>query len=395
MMKRFFSIVKRELKHFIFTPIAMLILFGGPLIFGLIIGLVYLNAKPLDLPIVVVDEDNTILSQNIIEALEENQFLKVIKVTPNEFEAQKYFRNQTVEGIVTIPSRFEADIQQKRNPEIDVNLNAINILTSNYINTGIIKTLSTINAGIEINSLQKKGMPNNTANDQFESFKINVDRYYNPESNYLRFLWPGITGTILQQIFLLVIAIIFAKEFEKNTFHEILKYSKSTTTILLAKSFPYLVMMTFIWIGMLYLMYPLFHIDIIGSFWVILTFSLLFILSLLFMGVMVSLLFPTQLLSTEILMIIASPSFIVSGYTWPVSQMPVFIQYIANALPLTHFLSGFRKIVFMGNNLLDVKSEIFALLILLLISITISWFSLNYKIKKDRKKEIQNQLNLW
>ena len=59
----------------------------------------------------------------------------------------------------------------------------------------------------------------------------------------MRFLWPGITGGILQQIFLLVIAIIFSKEFEKRIFGQLLTYSKSTTVILFGKSLPYLFVM--------------------------------------------------------------------------------------------------------------------------------------------------------
>ena len=383
MLNTLFKIIKREFKHFFTTPIAVMIMFGGPLVFGIIIGLVYTNAKPTKLPIMVVDKDRTILSESFVDALNDNQYLKVISVSPDDKAAFESLRTMKVEGVVTIPEHFEGDIQQKRYPQIQVDINSINILTSNYINTGISKTLGTLNVGIEIATMQKKGMPVNVAMTQFESFRVNVDKYYNKESNYLRFLWPGVTGGILQQIFLLVLALIFAKEFEKKTFHQLFSYPKSTWMIMIGKTLPYIFIMMAMWMGILYIMYPLFKIDLIGNFWAIFVFSLLFLLSLLFMGVLASLIFPTMLSATETLMLIATPSFIVSGYTWPISQMPVVMQYIANTLPLTHFLSGFRKIVFMGNTLGDVLPEIKALIIILTITAIISFIILKFRIKKE------------
>jgi ABC-2 type transport system permease protein len=391
MIKALWGIIRREFRSFFHTPIAIAILFGGPLFFGILIGMVYDHAKPVDLPIIVVDKDGTPMSGDIIDALNDNQYIKVWKVTGSEFEARQYLKTQKVEGIVTIPANFESDINQKRCPEIQVDLNTVNILTSNYINTGILKTLGTINAGVEINTMEKGGMPAAIAEKQYQSFSINTDRFYNPESNYLRFLWPGITGGILQQIFLLVIAIIFSKEFEKKIFGQLLTYSKSTNVILLGKTIPYILVMMAIWLGMLYIMYPAFKIEIVCGFAPMFLFSFIFIICLLAMGIMVSLIFPTMLLSTEILMIVATPSFIVSGYTWPITQMPVVVQGLANLLPLTHFLSGFRKLAFMGDSLHDVWHEIFMMLMMILVYGTISWVALWIRIRREKRKYIPTE----
>ena len=392
MMKALWGIIRRELRSFFHTPIAIGILFGGPLFFGILIGMVYDHAKPVDLPIIVVDKDGSPMSGDIIDALDDNQYIKVWKVTGSEFAAREDLRTQQVEGIVTIPANFESDINQKRCPEIQIDLNTVNILTSNYINTGVLKTLSVINAGIEIKTMEKTGMPAEIAEKQFQAFSINTDRFYNPESNYLRFLWPGITGGILQQIFLLVIAIIFSKEFEKKIFGQLLNYSKSTNVILLGKTLPYIFVMLAIWMGMLYIMYPMFKIEIVGGFGTMFLFSIVFIVCLLAMGLMVSLIFPTMLLSTEILMLVATPSFIISGYTWPISQMPAVIQVFANLLPLTHFLSGFRKIAFLGNSLGDVWPEIYKMLIMIVIYGSITWVALWIRIRREKRKYVPQEI---
>mgnify|MGYP001806345467 CR=1 FL=1 len=387
-----FEIIVREWGHFKKNNMLKLMLFGGPVLFPVVLGLVYIQAKPLEQPITIVDLDNSSLSQKIIEALDDNQYLRVFRVVGSEQTGLHDLKKGRIEGIVFIPEGFEGDIQQKRHPEIYISLNSLNILTSNYINTGILKTLGVINAGIEVNTLQKSGVPVATASDRFESFSIQTDRFYNPETNYLTFLWPGVVGTSLQQIFLLVIALIFAYEFEKGTFSSLLKKSTSASHLIFAKSIPYFLIMMLIWSAMIFILFPLFHVPIIGSAVNLLLFSAMFMLALLSLGVFVSCLTRTMLLSTDILMIISVPSFILSGFTWPVSQMPSYIQVISEVLPLTPFLNGLRRIVFMGSSLQDVLPEIKSLAIMIIVFGLLGWGVLKLKIRNYISKGALNQV---
>jgi len=85
-------------------------------------------------------------------------------------------------------------------------------------------------------------------------------------------------------------------------------------------------------------------------------------------------------MSTEVLMIIASPSFILSGFTWPLSQMPAAARTIANMIPLTHYVIGFRKLAYMQATLGDLKPEIIGLLIITGVAMLITYIMLKLKI---------------
>ena len=74
-------------------------------------------------------------------------------------------------------------------------------------------------------------------------------------------------------------------------------------------------------------------------------YTFLFLLAVAFIGILVSIAIPSQLKATEILMVIATPSFILSGFTWPLSQMPDWIVGIAKVIPLTHYLQIFRTMI--------------------------------------------------
>lgn len=385
-MKKFLGLIAREYELFKKNNMLKLVIFAGPFAFTFLIGFVYYHAKVQHLPVWVVNLDRSPLSSTVIDALNDNQYITVERVVYDVFDARKAFESGKVEGVVTIPANFSADINMKRHPEIQVDLNTINILSSNYISTGIIKTMTYIDAGITMTTLQKKGIPSQITPSQYNSFNVNVARHYNPETNYLRFLWPGVVGTILQQIFLMAIALIFTQEFEKGTFTELISRTRSSFLMIFGKATPYLLYMIAIWAVILYIVFPIFKIDVIGSFGNVALVSLLFMISLLAFGIMVSVFCRTQLLATDILMIISAPSFIISGFTWPLSQMPVFMQYIANLLPLTHFLSAFRKVVFVGVSWHDVIPELRALVIMALVYGIIAIAVLKIKIYLEARK---------
>lgn len=385
-MKKFLGLIAREYQLFRKNNMLKLVMFAGPFAFTFLIGFVYYNAKVQHLPVWVVDLDRSPMSSTLTDALNDNQYIRVERVVYDVFEARKALESGKVEGVVTIPAGFSSDINMKRHPEIQVDLNTINVLTSNYISTGILKTMGYLDAGITMASLQKKGIPSSITPEQYNSFSVNIARRYNPETNYLRFLWPGVVGTILQQIFLMAIALIFTQEFEKETFRELIGHTRSSFLMIFGKATPYLIYMIVMWAVILYIVFPMFRIEVVGSFGNVALVSLLFMLSLLAFGIMVSVFCRTQLLATDILMIVSAPSFIVSGFTWPLSQMPVFMQYLANLLPLTHFLSAFRKVVFMGVSWHDVVPELRALIILALVYGVLAIAVLKLKIYLESRR---------
>ena len=387
LIKILWDLIKREMRIFASNTVMLAIFIGAPVFFGLILGFVYQQAQPDDLPVMVVDYDNSPLSNQVIDALEDNQYLTVSRVLNDNQDVQQRMQRNIDNAVINIPSGFEGDIQQKRYPEIEVELNTANILTANYAARGIQHVLGTINAGIEIQALNKKGVPLSIAKKQYESFKVNITRFFNPGANYLEFLWPGILAAVLQQVYLLVMALSFSREFEKNTFSSLVAKTESSTIIMLAKSLPYWFTGMLLWYLILEWMFPLFKLPVEVNSGALFVISTLFILAATFIGILISLIIPSQLKATEILMIVASPGFILSGFTWPLSEMPVWVQNFAKIIPLTPFLNGFRKIFMLDGNMFSVYIEILNLIILTGFTLLISWIILKTKIKNEVKKQ--------
>jgi ABC-2 type transport system permease protein len=383
-MKLFFILIRREFKLFGSNSLAVLIFIGAPILYALLVGSVYNQATVKDLPILVVDLDNSPLSNKVIDALDDNMYIKVAEVKNIQDNIRDEVIKNNYQGVVTIPAGFEGDIQQKRYTEIDADINGSNMLTANYATTGIQLVLSTLNAGIEIETLKKKGIASEIAQQQFEAFKVNITRFFNSSSNYLLFLWPGMLGTVMQQVFLLALALSFAKEFEENTFRNLIRYSKKASYLLAVKSIPYWLMGIALWLPLIRGYFALFHVNMMPSLGAFYLASALFILSLTFMGISASIIFNSQLKATEVLMIIAVPSFIISGQTWPLSQMPHVIQWIAQFIPLTHYLEAFRKLMMYNASFSEISTQIHSLLWLSLVYLAIAFVALRFRINKQK-----------
>jgi ABC-2 type transport system permease protein len=115
--------------------------------------------------------------------------------------------------------------------------------------------------------------------------------------------------------------------------------------------------------------------------------TFVFLLAVCFIGVLVSILLPSQLKSTEVLMVIATPAFILSGFTWPSSLMPGWVQAIANVIPSTHYLRIFRLMFIQHAENYHTDKALIALTIIMIISFILAVIILWLKIRKIKKED--------
>jgi len=383
-MKNLFSLLGREFKLFWGNRILRLLFIGAPIMYGVLMGYVYQKGKVTDLPIIVVDEDHSSMSQKVIEMLGDNEILKVALVKNDESGLSKQVLDLDADCVVMIPKGFEKDVLTRQNPEIVTIVNTSNVLTANYASGAIQLVLGTLKAGAQMETLRKQGTPESLLISSYEPFKTTFVKKFNRSTNYMYFLWPGVLATVLQQVLLLALALSFASEFENGTFAELTKRT-SVFSMIAVKVIPYLIMSMGIWL--LYLGFTFwFRIPINENLGGLTLVAGIFVLSVSFMGILVSILIPNQLKATEVLMVVATPSFILSGFTWPLSQMPVWVQHIASGIPLTHFLKAFRTLLVEEGTLQQTFPYVMSMVWIGLVCAVGSIVALYFKRRQTTKK---------
>src|SRR5690554_1674967 len=385
-MRKFIGLLRVEFKRIFSNSVLMAIFFGAPVLYGFLFGYVYQQAKVVDLPIVIVDQDRSPMTDKFIDAFEDNEGLFVKDVRYSAGNIIEEMPTEQYAAVITLPSDFEAQLLQKKHPEVHVDLNMANILNANTASKHIQSVLMTLNAGIEIEGLKKQGMHPDQAMASYESFKINFNKLYNSTGNYVTFMLPGLLAGIMQQIIFLAMALVFSRDFEDGYFGKLVKESKSSIYHIGLKATPFLLMLPLVWLAVS-LFFPYFNIEASVFNFPMLVLATLLTLASMAIGMLFSIAIPSQLKATELLMVISTPAFILSGFTWPTMAIPQAITNIAQFIPLTQFLSGFRKIAFYGGNLSSVKSEIGMLVLITLFSFVEMAKLLHFKIYRLRKNQ--------
>lgn len=383
-MRKFLSLIKREFRLFFNNNVLRLLFIGAPILYGVLIGSVYKKGKITDLPIIVVDEDESPMSHTFIDMLQESEAVEVVKIMPSIFGAKDKAVDLDATVIVNIPKGFSAGIQQNRLPEVSLFVDASNTLTSNTALMAVNVVAMTMKAGIQIESQMKQGVPEHVASQHYEPFKTTIIKQSIRSGNYLYFMLPGVLLTVFQQVLLLGLALTFAAEYENGTFSELVKKMPNALGMLAVKIIPYLIMS----VGILLLYYGFskyYNMIIGGALWTFALSTFIFILAVCGIGVLVSILLPNQLKATEVLMVVATPSFILSGFTWPLSQMPGWVQFIADLIPLTHYLKIFRVLYLNHADISHIYQPLTALILIAVVCLTASAIILFFKIRKTKR----------
>lgn len=386
-MKTFLQLLKREFKLFWGNSVLRLLFIGAPLLYGILLGFVYGKGKVTDLPIIVVDEDNSSLSHKAIQMMNDNEVLHIIAVKPNQKGINDLVIQEEAACVVMIPKDFEKDVLTKRYPEVTTIVNTANVLTANYASTSIQVVLGTMKVGSQLEGLRKQGVPESMLMSQYEPFKTTFIKQNNRATNYMYFLWPGILLTVLQQVLLLGLALSFASEFEKGTFQELVGKTRNAFSLIMVKTIPYLIMSLGIWL-VYYLFTLWFKLPLPENLGTLSMLAGIFVFAVSMIGILVSIVLPNQLKATEVLMVVATPSFILSGFTWPLSQMPTIIQYIANVIPLTHFLPIYRILAVEHGASYLTQPYVVNLIIIAIVCFFAAWLILKLKIKKMQHKKM-------
>jgi len=374
------TLLKREFKLFWQNKILRMLFIGAPILYGILLGYVYGKGKVTDLPIVVVDEDRSEMSAKAIQMFDDNEVLNMSALFYDQNNLSQIAIDKEAACVVIIPKGFEKMVLTKKYPEIVTIVNASNVLTANYASSALQVCLGTLKVGVQMETLRKQGTPENLISSQYEPFKTTFIKKYNRGTNYMYFLWPGVLAGVLQQVLLLGLALSFASEHEKGTFKKLVEICPSLFKLIWIKIIPYLIMSFGLWI--LYWLFTLwFRIPLYDNILPLTIVAGVFVLSVCFIGILVSILIPSQLKATEVLMVIATPSFILSGFTWPLSQMPVWVQGIANLIPLTHFLKAFRILIVENGTFSQTYGAILNLIIIGTVCAVISYISLYQKRK--------------
>lgn len=274
--------------------------------------------------IAVYNQDAGRWSHELVQRLDNARFIARVHHVDSQQQLHELIDRGNVIAAVAIPGDFSRYIGAGESGRAQVLVDGRRS-NSGQITMGYLATIA-VDVGAEVVPELQAPAP------------VVVRHWFNPNLVYRWFIVPGLTGILALFSSLLITSLSIARERELGTFDQLLVSPTSTPEIIISKSLPALAIGTALGLFMISAGVFLFGIPFTGSFALLLASLLLFILSVVGIGLMISAVSMTQQQAILGAFSVGVPAVLMSGIATPVENMPIFLQWLAQAIPLTHFL---------------------------------------------------------
>ncbi|WP_405397050.1 ABC transporter permease [Maribacter sp. Asnod2-G09] len=366
-MKRFIGFVKKEFYHIFRDRRSLFILFGMPIAQILLFGFAITN-EINNVDIAVLDHSKDATTKEIINKIAASKYFSIKQMITHEADITSVFEKGQVKAVLNFENDFSKNLINDHKATLQIVTDATDPNTANTISNYVSAILQQYQ--IELN----KGI---TTPYQIVSQTRMV---YNPELKSVYMFVPGVMTIILMLVSAMMTSISITKEKEMGTMEILLVSPINPFQVIIGKVVPYIFLSIINAIVIVLLSIFIFHMPVQGSLFLLGFESVLFIVSALALGILISTISKTQQTAMMIsLMGLMLPVILLSGFIFPISSMPVPLQVISNIIPAKWFIIIIKGIMLKGVGLQYIWKET-----LILIGMTVFFIALSVKKYKIR-----------
>ena len=386
-MRSFLEVFKDELALIISDKSILLTCIMAPIFYAFFVGSIYKEKDVANIPIAIVDNDHSSLSRKVGQLIDSNEKIQVTGSYSNLNDAMFLFNSLDIQGILIIPNEFEKNTLNLEGSTVELVLNNTKFLTSNDINKGVQQVMLTVAGGVRLSYLISSKVPSELAEQQAQPIMPVVRSIFNATNNYGDYLLPILLVLIIQQTLII--------GFGQSVLHELTHFKTLSDQkvnffefmkIFAAKGMYYFVLYASLFFLFYKVIFPYYHLDFKGSEVLHFLLSSIYILAVMIFTIFLGTFFKTIIGWTEIMAFSTYPLFLVSGYSWPIEAMPKALQVFANLLPSTPYFTVFNKLATQGATLMNIKSEVIHLMLLLIFGYLILYLRFQFIHKKRTAK---------
>jgi ABC-2 type transport system permease protein len=323
-------------------PVVMLLLFGYAI-----------NTDVRHIPTLVDDQDQTAESRDLARRLEATGFYDVVGVVHGYDDIERALRQGEARVALVIPPRFAADIAAGVTVRVQLVVDGSDpTIVGSAENTasGLVAARS---AELGVQHLTRIG-----GHAVPDALDLSPDILYNPDQRTAVYIVPGLIGVILTMTMVMITAMAMARERERGTLEQLVVSPVKPVELVVGKIVPYVTIGYVQMALILGFARVVFDVPVRGSVILLFALAFLFISANLAIGLFFSTLAATQQQAMQMSFFFLLPNILLSGFMFPFEAMPRPAQYLAQALPLTHFLRIVRGIVLKGSTFDELRPEL-------------------------------------
>lgn len=353
-LKRIAAVIEKETKDIIRDPITVAVALLMPLVMLFLFG----YAISLDIDNVsmgVLDQDRTPASRALTDQFTKSGYFRLADSYVSHREVEKALQLSRVDLVIVVPPRFQDTLSRGELAPVQVLVDGTYSATANLVASYATAIVASFNGS---------ALP--------RPVRAEVRVWYNPSLRSVTYVVPGLFGVILMAFPPLLTALAIAREKEIGTIQQIFVSPLTSTEFLAGKLIPYgliafIQIITVIVVGFLW-----FDVPLRGSLGLLLAAGLVYVFCTVGIGLLVSTVTSSQLVAMLLALIITlMPSFLFSGFLFPIFTMPYLLQLYTRIFPARYFVDLSRGIVLKGAAIPELWPSV-----LLLLAYTLAIFAL-------------------
>jgi ABC-2 type transport system permease protein len=359
MKASFLAIFRKEILHIrrnrsilflaVMMPLMQLTMYG------------FIDQTVHDVPTVVVDQDRSVQSRELMDQLRATKTFAIKTVTESPLLA----RTEIVSGRAGVGVVIPPDYHDKRARGESAKILVLIDGSDSIVSSGALAAVNGVISNQNLELVQRDaraGVP----------LSAQPIILFNPEGRTANFIIPGLVAVILQMIAVMLAAGSIVREREKGTMEQLLVTPVDPFGLMLGKVVPYL----FVGLGetalILAIMRFAFSVPIRGNLFFLFGIMIIYLSALLALGLYISTTATTQQEAQQKVQMLFLPSIFLSGYLFPLNGMPLILQGIGELLPTTHMVAIMRGIVLRDAGPLELIPHVLALVAFAVVMIWLS-----------------------
>jgi ABC-2 type transport system permease protein len=358
MTNRIIPLMKKEAIHIWRDPRSLYMALGLPTVLLILFG----YAITFDIRHIrmgIIDQDGSPPSRELISRVKSSDYFSLVHLSSDASGAERLLDEGRVRLIIVIPPDFSKDLAKGTDARLQLLVDGSNNNTALVALGYISRLIQTFSTDVLTERMRRQGGSFNTG---FPMIEPRVRVWYNPELKSANFIVPGLIAVVMMVMTTMLTSLTIAREWENGTMEQLISGPARSHEIVIGKMLPYFFLgLTQVALVVLAGNF-IFKVPLRGSLFVLFVVSSIFLFCGLSLGLLSSIVTKSQQLAYMIsILTTLLPSYILSGFIFPIKSMPKIIQLITYLVPARYFLATLRGIFLKGYGFALLWPEILSL----------------------------------
>ena len=364
--KEFIQIMRdpRSLALAVVIPVVLLVLFGFAL-----------TLDVDNVPLAIWNQDGSKTSRDFILNFRNSRYFKIVGYYDNYRELQKMLDYSRVMMAMVIPKDFSRLLDSAQAAPVQLLVDGSDSNTATIAMGYVRSVVAGYNVNLITNTLQKMGLGNTTPLE----FRPRI--WFNPNLLSKYFIIPGLIAIIIMIISALLTSLTVSREWERGTMEQLISTPVKPVELIFGKFIPYFAIGFFDLVLAVVMSLYVFIVPFHGNMLLLIGASSVFLVAALMMGIMISVTSKSQLAASQVAMLTTFiPTFLLSGFMYPIFNMPKVIQLVTYLIPARYYIVIIRGIYLKGNSIEVLWPQVLVLCLFACVVVTIAVRSFKKKI---------------